>query len=449
VTLPPAHQQTTTQILQRGPDAGRHPVRWNGFQQTAQTVIDGKYRLVRPLGRGGMAEVWLAGHVHLKTEVALKFLSASLSGDAEQTRMGLERFQFEAQISSRLGARTRHIVAVHDAGVHEKTPYLVMEYVAGRNLVEEISEHGPMDPLRLADLLDQVADALTVAHEMGIVHRDIKPSNVMLAGAPGDAMMAKVADFGIAKALRSNLDLDRPKDTSSTAMIGSPIYMSPEQIRAPASVSARSDVWSLGVLVYEALTNGSPFNGDTMGEVIISVSTQEFQRPSRLRPSLPRAVDAWFARVLAKDPAQRFASVAEMAQGFRAAVTSSRAPRRQEVVGAVLVASLAAVAVVTWAVLDEPPAATEARLLPPIVRQSVPPRAQPPAPSAPEAAAAAPAAPLGAGAPGKADPVRLQPALPRSPQDPAPATPTATAAPAAPPAGAPSRRKEIDKSEIL
>lgn len=446
----------TTQVRPSGARAERAPVSGRIWQHAEDEVVDGKYRLVRPLGRGGMAEVWLATHVHLKTEVAVKFLSAALVRDPDQALMVLQRFQFEAQISARLGSRTRHVVAVHDAGMHDDMPYLVMEYVPGRTLVEEIAQRGPMDLLRLADLLDQIADALGVAHEMGIVHRDIKPSNVLLMGEPGSEPRVKLADFGIAKALGTGLDFDRPNETSSTMMLGSPSYMSPEQIRAPASVNARSDIWSLGILTYEALTNGSPFNGTTMGEVMISVSTQRFERPSMLRPSLPPAVDQWFARVLAKEASDRFASVTEMARSFREAVTTTveappSRPQRRRAVGAVLVAALAVAVLlgVAWKVFDAPqPAVPEARLLSSVLRlPRLQPSAQPPAPPPP---AVPPEAPAAAMAPARAASGRHQPSLSGSTHETLPPPPAATAAPPpAVPSREPPRRKEIDKSEIL
>jgi eukaryotic-like serine/threonine-protein kinase len=440
----PPHRPEPVVVTAPEPD-----YRW---QHSKDEVIDGKYRLARPLGRGGMAEVWLAVHVHLKTEVALKFVSTALIKDAEQTAIILSRFQFEAQISARLSARTRHIVAVHDAGVHEGTPYLVMEYVPGRTLFGEIGLHGPMDPLRFADVLDDIADALTVAHGLGIVHRDLKPSNVMLIDEPDGRIRSMVADFGIAKATRADLDLDRPKDTSVTVLLGSPNYMSPEQIRSPSGLSAQSDVWSVGVLAYEALTDGLPFIGATAGEIILAVSTEAFMLPSKIRPSLSKAVDRWFLQALAKDPAQRFASVAEMARSYRAALGQAAAPRgvdaRHKIprlaAGLASLATVLVLAVLGWRGVHTPHPVRALRGVGPLVSSSVQESVQRAArelpreegPASDGSAAAAP------------DQAPASPA--EKPQKPGLAPPAATSKPGSPPTPpAPPSRKVFDKSEVL
>jgi serine/threonine-protein kinase len=287
-------------------------------------IIASRYRLLRQLGRGGMGEVWAAHHLTLNTEVAVKFLSTGAGGNA--AKIALERFRFEAQVSAHLGLKTSHVVAVHDAGRDSAGPYLVMEHVRGRTLRAELNRSGPLSLEDVATLLDQVCGALSVAHGSGIVHRDLKPSNLLLLDQPDGSLYVKVADFGIAKALKSDLAVDRPEDTSDGWMLGSPAYMSPEQMGG-GGVDARSDMWALGVIIYECLTGRLPFPGRSVAELIINMSVGRFDPPSNVRPTLPIELDAWFVRALGKRKEQRFPRVEEMAQSFRAAIVGR--PARQ------------------------------------------------------------------------------------------------------------------------
>jgi serine/threonine-protein kinase len=301
-------------------------------------LLAGKYLLDRPVARGGMGEVWLATHASLKTEVAVKFADGSVQADPDRSALILDRFLFEARISARLGARTKHIVAVLDAGTELGVPYLVMEYVRGRTLDEELTDKGVISPERMAQILDQVADALEVAHDLGVIHRDIKPGNVMLTEEQR-RLLVKVTDFGVAKVVRPDLALERPRETPPNTIIGSPAYMSPEQMRSGnLPVDYRADLWSLGVLVYEALTGELPFNAKTVADLIVAISTLAPVPISKQKPALGSHFDGWLQRALAKDPAKRFQSARAMAFAFRSCIAASvrTSPRMWLLGGAIM-----------------------------------------------------------------------------------------------------------------
>ena len=306
---------SVTKHDQRGPER-ESPMESTSPYRTG-AIIASRYRLLRQLGRGGMGEVWAAHHLTLNTEVAVKFLSTGTGGNA--AKIALERFRFEAQVSAHLGLKTSHVVAVHDAGRDAAGPYLVMEHVHGRTLRAELNRRGPLALDEVATLLDQVCGALSVAHGSGIVHRDLKPSNLLLLDQLDGSLYVKVADFGIAKALKSDLAVDRPEDTSDGWMLGSPAYMSPEQMGG-GGVDARSDMWALGVIIYECITGRLPFPGRSVAELIMNMSVGRFDPPSSVRPMLPRGLDAWFSRALGKRKEQRFPRVEDMAQSFRTAI---------------------------------------------------------------------------------------------------------------------------------
>jgi serine/threonine-protein kinase len=284
-----------------------------------------------------MAEVWLAQHTELMTDVAVKLmLPEQLARDTDHLLN--ERFRFEAQVSARLASSTRHIVSVHDAGVHPSAdgdvPYLVMELVAGRTLEQAIDE-GPLDPGDVATILRQLGEVLDRAHAIGVLHRDIKPSNVLLIDTDA-GLFAKLADFGIAKSTRhasrdragaSAPELDRPRETQVGLMVGTPAYMSPEQVRGDEALTPASDLFNLGVLAYEALTGHLPFDADaSIAELIAAIVRGPHRPPRAVRPSLPPALDAWFDRALAKSPKGRFASGAAMSASLDAALRGRRAP---------------------------------------------------------------------------------------------------------------------------
>jgi eukaryotic-like serine/threonine-protein kinase len=210
---------------------------------------------------------------------------------------------------------------VHDAGCDAAGPYLVMEYVRGPTLQQELDDRVTLPLPRVAAVVAQVAEALAVAHAYGVVHRDLKPSNLLLAADPFGALLVKVADFGIAKALRVDLGADLPENTTGGFMLGSPPYMSPEQMAGRAA-SAQGDLWSLAVIAYEGITGRLPFAGRSFAELLASLAAGRFDAPSALRPDVPVGVDAWFRRALAKDEARRFGAAREMAAVLGQAVAA-------------------------------------------------------------------------------------------------------------------------------
>lgn len=288
-------------------------------------IIADRYRLKRRLAEGGIGVVWVAEHLELRQEVAIKLLKESTRADPDHAIHVLERFRHEAQVSALLGRRTVHVVQAQDAGFSEVGPFLVMELIDGRTLADEIDTMGPLAPERLLPILEQVAEALTVAHEVGVVHRDLKPTNILLVTQPKGGVLAKVADFGLAKTINQELTIDRPQETGESTVVGTVDFMSPEQLRAGQKADPRMDVWALGVVAYEALTARLPFEGPSVHAIMAKIVSQPFARATSRRPTLPPALDAWFDKALAKDVKARFANPQELVAGYRRALGQSTA----------------------------------------------------------------------------------------------------------------------------
>jgi eukaryotic-like serine/threonine-protein kinase len=258
------------------------------------TLFDGRYQVVRKLGAGGMANVYLAEDQELGRHVAIKILNDRHANDEQF----VERFRREAKNAAALSHP--NIVSIYDRGEAEGTYYIAMEYLDGRSLKELILSRGPA-PLNVAiEYARQILSALRFAHRHGIVHRDIKPHNV-LVDAEG---RVKVTDFGIARAGASQM-------TEAGSIVGTAQYLSPEQARGTA-VDQRSDLYSLGIVLYELVTGTLPFNGDTPVEIAMKHLSQTPELPSSLRPELPHELDLVVTRALAKDPDERYQSAEEM-----------------------------------------------------------------------------------------------------------------------------------------
>ena len=273
-------------------------------------IIAGKYRVDRVLGRGGMGVVIAATHLQLQKSRAIKLMlpeALSIPGASE-------RFLREAWTACRL--ESEHVGRVLDVGEHGGLPFMVMEFLDGSDLRTVLAERGRL-PVREASLYAlQICDALAEAHALGIIHRDIKPANLFLTRRKGGAPFIKVLDFGVAKATASEVLSGRDVSTSVGFAIGSPHYMSPEQIQTQWDIDARSDIWAMGVLLYVMLTDQLPFQGSGGAgtfPILASIMERSPTPASSLVPGLPAGLDEVILRCLKKDRNQRYRSVADLA----------------------------------------------------------------------------------------------------------------------------------------
>ena len=263
-------------------------------------ALDDRYLVERELGRGGMATVYLARDLRYQRQVAIKVLSPELAA-----AIGPGRFLREIQIAARL--QHPHILPVFDSGDTEGVVWYAMPFAEGESLRERLTREGALPIESAVQVVREVADALDYAHAQGIVHRDIKPENIMLSR--GHAL---VADFGIARAVGG----EGGALTATGMAIGTPAYMSPEQTAATREVDGRADVYSLGCVVYEMLTGEPPYTGPTPHSIIAKRMTDPIPAPRRLRPAIPRPIDAAVTRALALTPADRFPTAGAMAQAL-------------------------------------------------------------------------------------------------------------------------------------
>lgn len=252
-----------------------------------------RFKLVRQLAHGGMGTVWLAHHEALDAPCAVKFVAANLEADAE----ALARFEREAKAAARI--RSPHVVQIFDYGEWDGKHYIAMEYLDGEDLADRLERCGRLTPTQIYEVVDQVCRALTKAHDARIVHRDLKPGNIYLVKEKhGDHV--KVLDFGIAKAA-----IEGSSKTKTGAMLGTPYYMSPEQIDGVATIDHRSDLWSLAVITYECLIGEMPFEHDALSQLITKIIHEPLPIPSE-HASVPEGFDAWWRTAAARDPDDRF-----------------------------------------------------------------------------------------------------------------------------------------------
>ena len=266
---------------------------------SATTDIEGRYRLEGPLGRGGMAEVLAGTDLRLRRPVAVKFLLPEMAARDDI------RQRFEAEAQAAASFNDPHAVAVYDTGEHEGRPYIVMERLPGETLADRILT-GPQDPTWVRQVACEVLGALGAAHAVGLVHRDVKPGNILIT-ADGHA---KIADFGIAKSLEAT---DGSRDLTGTGqLLGTPAYLPPERLDG-GPATAQSDLYSLGVVLYEALAGTCPFPADTPMKTAMAIVAGDYQPLHEVRPGLDPSLVATVERAMATDPAARFDSAAAMA----------------------------------------------------------------------------------------------------------------------------------------
>jgi serine/threonine-protein kinase len=271
-------------------------------------VVGGKYRLIHPLGIGGMGMVWRAEHESLKQHVALKLLHVS-GPQAERT---FRRFQREAQIAASI--RHRNIVYISDFGTNRSEPYIVMELLNGVPLAERMVVGEPLSVAVFLNLMEETLQGLSAVHAAGVVHRDMKPENIFLVRESDGSVFPKLLDFGVSRSTERDLG---HTITREGMVMGTPEYISPEQARGKHA-DLRSDIYGLGVVIYEALAGRLPFQADNPGDLIVALLNQTPIELSTLRPELGRELSDFVARAMNRDPDKRYQSSEEM----RAALTA-------------------------------------------------------------------------------------------------------------------------------
>ncbi|MBK8258964.1 MAG: serine/threonine protein kinase [Polyangiaceae bacterium] len=389
-------------------------------------VLNGRYRLIRTVGIGSQASVWVAEHLALSTQVAVKLIDPDLAKRPDAR----ERFKREATAAAQL--RSPHVVQILDHGIEQAPegdqPFIVMELLEGEDLFQRLEKRHHLSVKDTAKIMTQIARALTRAHAAGIVHRDLKPENIFLTHNDDDEIV-KVLDFGVAK-VRDAAKVTMQK-TGVGTLIGTPHYMSPEQVKGIGEVDYRTDIWAFGVLAYQCVTGELPFDSEGVGDLLIKITIGEMPVPSKVLEGVPPAFDGWFARACDRDPARRFASARAAAEalariaGFGVGAGPTAVPRPS--------ASIPPPADPTKRPSELPP--------PPATKSAKPP--PPPAPSKPESKAEElddddweEAEPVAGGRIGVVTEELPAAQAPRPPKAPASPPPSAPSRPGAPPPAA-------------
>jgi serine/threonine-protein kinase len=395
-------------------------------------VLDGEYRVERVLGEGGMGIVVAARELRTDELVAIKLIKPERTGDPAS----IKRFLREARITLQLKSE-RAVRVLRVGQLKSGMPYLVMEYLHGRTVASLLEERGALPTETGVDYLLQACEAVAEAHALGVVHRDLKPSNLFLARGPDGTDGIKVIDFGISKLTTGEgLAGDDGQLTTTAVPLGSPRYMSPEQLGAARDVDARTDIWALGIILCELVTGSCPFHSDSVADLCARILRDAPPPLASLGTSVPAGMDALYRRCLAKEPAQRIASVSDFAVALApfgsaasqtslqrilttapaGATTMPRAPRvglwrrrlvlAAALIGAAAVAAIGAYALATRAARErrEPPAVVDTRPVPAV------PAAAPAGPAAPPPTTTTPPPPAEASAPAVPAPAAAKPA---------------------------------------
>ncbi|MES1173371.1 MAG: serine/threonine-protein kinase [Myxococcales bacterium] len=297
---------------------------------TEGQILAGKYRVERVLGSGGMGFVVAAWHLELEQRVAMKFLHPLALERADTA----ERFRREARSAAKI--RSEHVARVIDVGIMEGgVPYMVMEYLEGHDIAGEMEKVGMLPIEDAIDFVLQAIEALAEAHAAGIVHRDLKPANLFIATRADGSRIVKVLDFGISKSLLG-ASVAELSLTRTSVLIGSPLYMSPEQMRSAKDVDTRTDIWSLGVIMYEMIAGQPPYTGDSIPALCASLLSDTPVSMRSLRADVPPELEEIIMRCLAKDRQYRFGTVGELARAlapFGSASSQLHVDRASRVMG--------------------------------------------------------------------------------------------------------------------
>jgi eukaryotic-like serine/threonine-protein kinase len=281
------------------------------------TLLEGKFRVTREIGRGGMAAVYEAENIDIGKRVAVKILAAELI----TSRIVRERFLREARAAA--AVRSPYICDVYDSGMYEERPFLVMELLEGESLYDMLTRVRQLDFETTLRIATHSARGLGKAHDSNIVHRDLKPENIFLTKDEENHLLAKLVDFGLAKFYEQTSGPDQVsvRLTREGALFGTPAYMSPEQAKGKGEVDHRADLWALGCIVYECLTGQTVWSVDQgVAMILAQIASAPLPRPNKLRPDLPPAFEAWFLRALDRDPDKRYQTARELADALAKAL---------------------------------------------------------------------------------------------------------------------------------